>query len=80
MDTTDLQLLLEQLPLRENWKVDLKKKPTITDSADSGGRGKNIFLERKKATLYPQCFTAGSNLRHEAFPGGAGDLKRRAMP
>ena len=59
-DTTNLQLFWEQLPSRENWKVD-KKAPTTRESADDWGeRGRNSFLERKKRHLHkPQCFMAG---------------------
>ena len=79
MDTTNLQLPLEKLPLRENQKLD-KKNFHNKGQCWMGWKRQNSFLERKKP--HSSCGTSqpGAILRCKAFPGGAEDLSRRALP
>lgn len=45
IDITNLQLPVEQVPLKDIW---VKRTPIIRDNIDMGGGGRNTVLLRKK--------------------------------
>ena len=77
---TNSQLLWEQLPLREHWKLD-KKKPPTRDSPDRWKRRKFLSGEKKPplgaAVLHGQ---PAAILRYAAIPGGGWDLRGGMLP
>ena len=80
IDATNLYLLLEQLPLRENWKLD-KKNPIKRDSPNWGARGRNSFLERENATVatHSASSPAGSNPKVHSLPWRSGRPQQRSV-
>ena len=72
MSTTRLQLFLEKLPWRENWKPN-KKNPHNKGQPWLRWKKKKFLLERKESHLWePWSFIAGwmwATLRYTALPG-----------
>ena len=80
MDTTNLQLLLEQLPLKENWKLD-KKEPLQQGTVLTEAEETEMPVLREKSQLCePQASQLGRSHPKVHSLGGAGDLSGGALP
>ena len=80
MNTMNLQLLLQQLPLRENGKLD-KKNPHNKWQTEVE-EAKVPFWREKKPPLQAVVLHSqpGATLRYAAFPGEGGNLSREVLP
>lgn len=77
-DTTNLQLSVEQLSLREYWKWN-KKNPNKGQHLRRWKRWKYLFAEEKTHSICGASLL-GAILNYKVFPGRVGGLSGRPMP